>query len=881
MRKQGLLALETSLLMAVVVQLSVTAAQALEPAESPQNLAPLAQPSTSFVSGHETLDAINDGFEPKGINDHSHNCYGNWPQSGTQWVQLEWSQPISTKQVEVYWWDDSRGVRLPTSCRLLYWDGQAFVPVREAVGLGVAGKKYNTTTFAEVTTPKLRLEMTGREKFSTGIIEWQVLDSGKSPRFPPRVSAGTDRIVVQPGVAFLRGTVKGVGFATTWSKVSGPGAVTFADAHAVATTAMFTKPGAYTLQFLAKAGALSAQDEVLLSVEAPPLAKPLEMIEPVPYTLTSPFWRERIKGQIVNWIPHCIRKLDEPDLKEGGIQNFVEAAHKLAGQPGKHVGPPWANAYVHNTIESICLALLVDAQGDAATLAAQAAMRKKLEEWIPKMLAAQEPDGYLHTAYTTSGHKRWSSKGDHEGYCAGYFIEAALAHHALTGGKDTRLMDAARRLADCWDAHLGPAPKQAWYDGHEALEQALVRLAWFVDKHEGAGKGQKYLALSKFLLDCRRNGEEYDQSHVPVIEQAEAVGHAVRASYLFAGMAAVAHSTGDAAYHGAARSLWNSMVNCKWYVTGGIGSGETSEGFGKDFSLGMGAYCESCSSCGLVMFHHKLQMAWQDARYADLLEDTLYNALLGSVDLDGQNFTYTNPLDSSAVRYKWHGCPCCVGNIPRTLLMLPTWMYTQGADSLCVNLYAGSRVKLGDLELVQTADYPWSGKVTLAVNPAAPRKFALKLRAPTRNVSRLYTLAPTCNGLVSLAVNGEKLTPEVHGGYVVINRTWQAGDKVELELSLAVQRVKADERIAATRGKVALRYGPLVYNIESKDQNIDSILDAAAPLTTEWKPELLGGVMVIKGAFADGKPLLAIPNYARLNRGGRSLVWIKEGAIAK
>jgi DUF1680 family protein len=845
-------------------------------AQSPLNLAPMAQPSTSFVSGHETLDAINDGFEPKSIGDHSHNCYGNWPQSGTQWVQLEWNQPISTKQVEVYWWDDGRGVRLPTSCRLLYWDGQTFVPVREAAGLGVAGGKYNTTTFAEVTAPKLRLEMTGREKFSTGIIEWKVLDSGKSPRFPPRVSAGTDRIIVQPGVAFLRGTVKGVGFATTWSKVSGPGEVTFADVHALATTATFSKPGAYTLQLAAQDGALSAQAEVMLSIEAPPPAKPLEMIEPLPYTLTSPFWSERIKGQIVNWIPHCIRKLDEPDLKEGGIQNFVEAAHKLAGQPGKHVGPPWANAYVHNTIESICLALLVDAQGDAEILAAQAALRKKLEEWIPKVLAAQEPDGYLHTAYTIGQRKRWSHKPDHEGYNAGYFIEAALAHYALTGGRDTRLFDAAKKLADCWDAHIGPAPKQAWYDGHEALEQALVRLAWLVDQREGAGRGRKYLALSKFLLDCRRNGEEYDQSHVPVIEQAEAVGHAVRASYLFAGMAAVALSTGDAAYHGAVRSLWNNTVNRKWYVTGGIGSGETSEGFGKDFSLGMGAYCESCSSCGLVMFHHKLQMAWQDARYADLLEDTLYNALLGSVDLDGQNFTYTNPLDSSAARYKWHGCPCCVGNIPRVLLMLPTWMYTKGADSLYVNLYAGSRVKLGDLELVQTTDYPWNGKVKLTVNPATPRKFTLKLRAPTRNVSRLYTLAPTCNGLVSLAVNGEKLTPEIQDDYAVINRTWQAGDKVELELPLVVQRVKADERIAATRGKVALRYGPLVYNLESKDQNVDSILDPAAPLTTEWRPDLLGGVMVINGTFADGKPLLAIPNYARLNRGGRSLVWIRE-----
>ena len=208
--------------------------------------------------------------------------------------------------------------------------------------------------------------------------------------------------------------------------------------------------------------------------------------------------------------------------------------------------------------------------------------------------------------------------------------------------------------------------------------------------------------------------------------------------------------------------------------------------------------------------------------------------------------------------------------------MLPTWMYTRNADSLCVNLYAGSRVQLGDLELVQTTDYPWNGKIALTVNPASPRKFALKLRVPTRNVSCLYTLAPNGRGLLALKVNGETVQPEIENGYAVITRTWQAGDKVELELPLAVQRIKADERIVATRGKVALRYGPLIYNLESKDQNVDSILAPSAPLTTLWRPDLLGGVMVIQGAFADGQPLLAIPNYARLNRGGRSLVWIKE-----
>ena len=840
------------------------------------NLALLAKPSTSYVSGHETLDAINDGFEPRAVNDHSHGCYGNWPKTGTQWVQYEWSQPISTSKIDVYWWDDSMGVRLPTACRLLYWDGTQFVPVQGALGLGVDGGRYNTTTFQEVLTPKLRLEFEGRAQFSTGIIEWKVYDSGKSPRFPPRVSAGADCVVMLSGEAYLNGRVKGDAAVPAWSKESGPGHVTFADAHALVTTARFSKTGQYLLRLTAE-GQLPAHDTVSVLVQPQPPAQHLEYVEPTSYTLTSPFWRQRIKNEIVNWIPHCASKLNDPGLPEGGMENFIQAGAKLAGREHKdNIGPPWSNAYVYNTLESMCLALMVDAQGDTEILAAQDGMRKTVEDWIPKILSAQEPDGYLHTYHTLGGQRRWSNKGDHEGYCAGYFIEAALAHYLMTGCKDARLYDAARKLADCWDTHIGAAPKQSWYDGHEELEQALVRLAWFMDKHEGPGKGRKYVTLSKFLLDCRHNGDEYDQSHLPVVEQTEAVGHAVRAVYLYSGMASVAMETGDPGYQGAVQSIWNNLVNRKYYVTGGVGSGETAEGFGKDYSLPNNAYCESCSSCGEVMFQHKMQMAYHDARYADLFEGTLYNALLGSVDLDGQNFTYANPLDSSGARYKWHGCPCCVGNIPRTLLMLPTWMYTQGADGIYVNLFIGSKVKLGDVELVQTTDYPWHGEIGITVNPAAARRLKIYVRVPDYSVSELYTGTPEVGGLTSLKVDGKPLKPIIRNGYVVIDRQWKAGDRIEIVLPMNVQRVKAIEQVTAARGRVALRYGPLIYNIESVDQNVESVLDSTVPLTTEWRPDLLGGVMVIKGTFADGKPMLAIPNYARLNRGGRSIVWIRD-----
>ncbi|HAK93586.1 MAG TPA: Tat pathway signal protein [Planctomycetes bacterium] len=864
------------------------AAGAQDPDAPPgANLAVVAEATASFVSGHETIAALNDGATPAHSDDKRRGAYGNWPRRGTQWVQYEWSQPISTARADVYWFDDGRGVRLPKACRLLHWDGGAFVPVPGAAGPGLARNRFNTATFPEVTTTKLRLELDGEGTFSTGILEWRVYDSGRSPNFAPTADAGADRVVVRPGRTYLDGAVKDDGkpaaaLSVRWTKRSGPGAVTFADPAAAVTTAQFTDTGDYVLELAADDGELRASDTIDVRVDGPPPARPLDPVWTTAYAITSPFWRPRAKSLIVNWIPHCIRKIEDKGLREGGIENFVQAGRKLAGATdARHAGAPFANAWVYNTVESICAALMVDPQGDREIADAQAAMRATLEDWIPKLLGAQEPDGYLQTMYTISGNRRWSNKFDHEGYNAGYFMEAAMAHFLMTGGKDTRLYDAARRLADCWCANIGPAPKRAWYEGHQELEMALVGLARFVEAREGAGKGRAYAALAKFLCDSRGNGEEYDQSHLPVSRQYEAVGHAVRAVYSYAGMADVAMETGDPDYHSAVKSLWHSIVNRKYYVTGGVGSGETSEGFGKDYSLPHHAYCESCAGCGEVFFQHRMQLAYGEARYADLIEETLYNAVLGGVDLDGAHFTYTNPLDSSERRYLWHVCPCCVGNIPRTLLRLPTWMYAKGAGRLYVNLFAGSDVTLGDVagtavRIVQTTDYPWKGDVSIEVNPAAPARFSLMIRVPDRSVSELYASTPECGGLVSCAVNGAPVTPAIEHGYAVIAREWKTGDTVALALPMAVQRINASDRIAATAGRVALRYGALIYNIESVDQNIDSVLPPAASLSAEWNGGLLGGVMVIKGAFSDGKPMLAVPNYARLNRGGRSVVWIKD-----
>lgn len=737
---------------------------------------------------------------------------------------------------------------------------------------------------------------------------------------PVNAVAGVDRVVMKHGKTYLNawagyGTPPRAGRASraaaagaaaaaatsapaptiAWSKRSGPGIVTFADPAAATTSATFSKAGTYQLRVTATNGETTATSTLTVKVELPPPVRQLSPVVTTRYSLSSPLWSARTKILMTKWIPHCITQCTRPDIPagrgDGGLDNFIEAAKALRGEPhAAHRGYVFSNAWVHQTVESMCLALMVNAQGDAEILAAQERMRVTLNEWIPIILAAQHPDGYLQTAFTlrnaarTGGPglpggssqawtERWSAsaRANHEGYVAGYFIESAINHYSMTNRSDDRLYAAAKKLCDCWADHIGPAPKQEWFDGHQEMEQALVRFGRFVNEVEGGGKGDRYVALAKFLLDCRRNGSEYDQSHLPVTQQYEAVGHAVRAVYNYSAMADVAVETHDVDYQSAVKSLWDNITHKKYYLTGGIGSGETSEGFGPNYSLRNNAYCEACSSCGEIFFQWKLHLAYHDAQYADLFEQTLYNALLGSLDLAGTAFFYTNPLSQTGTRSPWHSVPCCTGNIPRTLLMLPTWMYSKDTRAIYVNLFAGSTVLVDnvadtDVEMVQDTNYPWSGNVALTVNPKVPARFTINIRIPTRDVSTLYTATPNADGLTSVRVNGRRVTPVVSNGYASITRTWKAGDTVVCVLPMTVQRVYASDKISANIGRVALRYGPLVYNIEKVDQNIDAVLPPRAPLTTQWRGDLLGGVTVITGAFADGSPLLAIPHYARFNR---------------
>jgi uncharacterized protein len=871
-----------------------------ETSETALNIARVAVPLSQTMMSENKISALNDGFVPANSLDRTHAMYAVWADHSaggrTGWVQYEWSEPVNVNRVDIYWAIDrprpgglpgSVGSQLvtPQSYRILYWNGKDFAPVSQPKGLGVALDTFNATTFEPVKTSRLRLEVLPHQDHPAGILEWKVFNYGPAPSLPPVVNAGVDRSVVSDGKTYLSGKVTWLQDSSSnrsrWIKTAGPGAVAFADSSSPVTTATFSEPGDYTLAFEAF-GSKGPAPTIAVHVEPAPPADRLNVVYTRKYSIDSPFWSERAKTIIVNWIPHCIAMCERTDIPamrgDGGIDNFIEAGKANRGEPhGTHKGYVFSNAWVHQTVESMCIALMVDPQGDPEIIKAQQLMQATLERWIPIILAAQMPDGYLQTAYVLADRKDWPERwspdhrGNHEGYVSGYFIESAINHYSLTNGQDLRLYNGAKKLADCWVANIGPGKKE-WFDGHQEMEQALVRFGRFVNDQEGNGRGDSYIVLAKFLLDSRRGGSEYDQSHLPPGQQYEAVGHAVRATYFYSGMADIAAETHDPDYQSAVISLWDNMVNKKYYLTGGIGSGETSEGFGPNYSLRNEAYNETCSSCGLVFFQYKLNLAYHDAKYADLYEQTMYNALLGGLALDGLSYCYTNPLVNTE-RAKWHVCPCCVGNVSRTLLMIPTWSYVKSNDGLYVNMFVGSRIQVGqvagtNIEVVQKTDYPWHGSVALTINPEQAETFSVYVRIPNRTTSKLYRDSPSLRGVKRFAVNGEEQTPIIQKGYAVITREWKAGDRIDLELPMEPQRIVADPRIQADLDTIALQYGPLIYNVETADNGKIDRKISDAPLKAEWRPDLLGGVIVISGKWQDGSPMLAIPNFARANRIG-------------
>ena len=444
-------------------------------------------------------------------------------------------------------------------------------------------------------------------------------------------------------------------------------------------------------------------------------------------------------------------------------------------------------------------------------------MRDTLENWIPRILAAQEPDGYLQTAFTLRDPARWAEhwsaqgRGNHEGYVAGYFIESAINHYMMTRRKDNRLYTAARKLADCWSANLGPAPKKEWFDGHQEMEQALVRFGRFVNQMEGDRSGDRYVGSGE--VPARQpEGRHGVRPEPPASDAAVRGGRPRGAGYLH-----LLRHGGHRRRVPRHRLPERSPVNLEQHrqpevlPDGRSGERRIVGRFGPDYSLRQDAYCESCSSCGEIFFQWKLHLAYGDSRFADLCEETLHNTLLGSLDLAGRTSTTTTPR--RACRAIRGTVPMFVGNIPRTLLMLPTWMYTKGPDGVYVNLFVGSTVTVEqvagtDVELRQPTDYPWDGRVNVSVNPKAPTRFSLRIRVPNRNVSTLYRRTPDADGLVSISVNGAVITPTIERGYAVVTRTWKAGDRVEFVLPMRAQRVHASAKIAATAGRVALADGP-------------------------------------------------------------------------
>ena len=565
-------------------------------------------------------------------------------------------------------------------------------------------------------------------------------------------------------------------------------------------------------------------------------------ITPVPFTkvkVTDSFWGQRLKASRDVTIPLAFSKCEET----GRYTNFEKAANPSDSYEVK--GYSFDDTDVYKTIEG-------------ASYSLQTYPDKKLVHYIDSVLdivaKAQEKDGYLYTSRTINpkhphewaGDKRWSKVEDlsHEFYNLGHMVEGAVAHFQATGSR--KFLDIACRYADCVCREIGTKPGQVCVvPGHQIAEMALCKLYVLTGE-------QRYLDQAKFFLDYRGKTTiktEYSQSHKPVVEQDEAVGHAVRAAYMYAGMADVAALTGDKSYINAIDNIWNNIVEKKLYITGGIGATNNGEAFGKNYELpNMSAYCETCAAIGNVYVNYRLFLLHGESKYYDVLERSLYNGLISGVSLDGGGFFYPNPLESMGQhqRQPWFGCACCPSNIARFIPSLPGYVYAVNKRDVYVNLFMSNTSQLSvagkGIILEQQTQYPWDGDIAIKVAANKAGQWAMKVRIPgwVRNEvvpSNLYEFTDNLRPQYNITVNGNavngKLTDD---GYFTIDRKWKKGDVVRVHFDMDPRTVRANNNVEADRGFVTIERGPLVYCAEWPDNDFDimgALVNQSPKMTVE------------------------------------------------
>jgi DUF1680 family protein len=631
----------------------------------------------------------------------------------------------------------------------------------------------------------------------------------------------------------------------------------------------------------APADTLDIPQVQVVDVSRSPYAK----LRPVSLTvvrLNDAFWTPRLKTNEEVTIP-----TQYPNLQDR-LDNFRRVSGKKAGD---FQGIYFNDSDVYKWLEAASWVL---AKGDNPEL------KSMVDEAIEEVRGAQRPDGYLNTYFALEREdERWTNFDLHEMYCAGHLFQAAVAHHRATG--ETALLDVATRFADHICETFGPEAegKREAVDGHEEVELGLVEL------YRVTGE-TRYLEGAQFFVEARGRGllgrpyghfsPEYAQDHQPIREMPAVVGHAVRALYYTAGVADVYAETGDAGYLTAMERLWDNMTTRRMYVTGGLGSRYEGEAFGKDYELpNERAYTETCAAIASVMWNWRLLALQGDARYADLMEWTLYNAVLPGLSLDGQHYFYQNPLadDGSHRRQAWFGCACCPPNVARLLASLPSYFYSTSDDALWVHLYAQGSLETTlengqRVALEQNTRYPWDGEVTLTVRTEGT--FTLKLRIPA-----------WAEG-ATVRVNGDAPEPAAAGGYYSLSRLWRAGDTVQLQLPMPVRYLEAHPYLFENAGRVVLVRGPILYCAEGIDQDVADVRDLIVPTETDAVEAVpsdeLGGVVVLKATASAESPgdadylyrtagsscpgpvpatLVAVPYYSWANRdAGPMQVWLKR-----